>query len=354
MSAERVQGAKDVEQQQARIEARVNRGLLSRWYIVAKSAELHPGKLLPVKALGTELVLWRGADGVAHCVEDRCPHRGARLSRGQVFQNDLACHYHGVTVNGAGEIVRVPAMGNCGLEGRKAIEGYAVYESQDGIFVYFASAGEATPPPPTLPEELSSPQYATFLATSPWNCNYRYVLDNLVDPMHGIYLHGDTFTLSRGIKEDKVQLEVSESGFIVSRVAQQETNVDWAEIVVDAPFVYSRVLIPYPPAGGPGGPMMVIACVTPVDEHNCRIFFWRTRKVSGVAREAWRFMFRAMLEERHWYVLEQDRQMMASIVEGARDRELLYQNDIGVARLRRILAQKAREQIEREDALAVS
>jgi hypothetical protein len=170
--------------------------------------------------------------------------------------------------------------------------------------------------------------------------------------MHGIYLHNDTFTLSRGMREDKVQIEPTPHGFIIERVAQQGVNVDWAEVAIETSFTWSRVLIPYPAAGGPGGPMFVIACVTPVDESNCRIFFWRTREVAGTAREVWRFLFRAHLEVRHWTVLEQDRHMMASIRPDARSRELLYQNDLGVTKLRRILAQKAREFVEREAATA--
>ena len=335
-----------------RAESLLDKGLPGRWYVVAKSGDLPTGGVRAIKALGRELVVWRGADGQVRCLEDRCPHRGARLSLGEVTESDLACHYHGVTLDGEGRIVRVPAIGNCGLEGRKTNESHTVTEAADGVFVWFPAPGQVEPAPLALPHELTSVEWVSFLTTSPWNCNYRYVLDNLVDPMHGIYLHNDTFTLSRGVREDKVQIQSTPQGFIVERVAQQGVNVDWAEVAIETSFTWSRVLIPYPPAGGPGGPMFVIACVTPVDESSCRIFFWRTRQVSATAREAWRFLFRAHLELRHWYVLEQDRRMMASIHPQARSRELLYQNDLGVVSLRRILARKAREFVEREEAHA--
>jgi len=342
-------GQTDLDQ---RAESLLDRGLPGRWYVVAKSGDLPRGAVRAVKALGRELVVWRGEDGQVRCLEDRCPHRGARISLGGVTGSDLACHYHGVTLDGEGRIVRVPAIGKCGLEGRKTNESYAVTEAADGIFVWFPAPGQVEPAPLALPHELTSMEWAHFLTTSPWNCNYRYVLDNLVDPMHGIYLHNDTFTLSRGMREDKVQIQSTSQGFIVERVAQQGVNVDWAEVAIETSFTWSRVLIPYPPAGGPGGPMFVIACVTPVDESNCQIFFWRTRQVSATAREAWRFLFRAHLEVRHWYVLEQDRRMMASIHPDARSRELLYQNDLGVVSLRRMLARKAREFVECEEAQA--
>ena len=62
----------------------VNRGLLDQWYAVAKSVQVKPGKPHAVKALGRNLVLWRDAGGALNCLEDYCPHRGARLSRGEV------------------------------------------------------------------------------------------------------------------------------------------------------------------------------------------------------------------------------------------------------------------------------
>jgi hypothetical protein len=74
------------------------------------------------------------------------------------------------------------------------------------------------------------------------------------------------------------------------------------------------------------------------------------RKASGLAREVWRFLYRATLEPRHWHVLEQDREMLTNIPADAHKREMLYQHDVGVARMRRSLTQQARQQLEAEAA----
>ena len=113
---------------------------LDQWYAVAKSVQVKPGKPHAVKALGRNLVLWRDAGGGLKCLEDYCPHRGARLSRGEVLGDHIACRYHGVTLDGTGTIVRVPAMPDCALEGRRPVESFPVAEAADAIFVYFASA----------------------------------------------------------------------------------------------------------------------------------------------------------------------------------------------------------------------
>ena len=72
-----------------------------------------------VKALGRNLVLWRDTQGKLNCLEDYCPHRGARLSRGEVNADNISCRSPGVTLDGSGTIVDVPAMPGCALEGRR-------------------------------------------------------------------------------------------------------------------------------------------------------------------------------------------------------------------------------------------
>jgi hypothetical protein len=45
-------------------------------------------------------------------------------------------------------------------------------------------------------------------------------------------------------------------------------------------------------------------------------------------------------------VLDQDRDMLESLYEDARDNELLLQTDIGISRMRRILRQIAEHQVK--------
>jgi phenylpropionate dioxygenase-like ring-hydroxylating dioxygenase large terminal subunit len=341
--------ADDIRQ---RIDDLINRGLADQWYAVAKSVQVKPGKPHAVKALGRNLVLWRDGGGRLNCLEDYCPHRGARLSRGEVMGDHIACRYHGVTLDGSGTIVRVPAMPDCALEGRRPVESFPVAEAADAIFVYFAGAGHGEPPPLALPAEFTDPEWTGILCVSPWACNYRYALDNLADPMHGCYLHANSFTLAFGAKQDQMRIERTPTGFVVARVAQQGENFDWTEMVTETATPYCRLDIPYPAAAGPGGPFRIIGFTTPVDEGNCLVFFWRMRKTTGLAREVWRFLYRATLEERHWHVLEQDREMLVNMPPDARKREMLYQHDIGVARIRQALVNKAKAQLAAQDAAA--
>lgn len=332
----------------ALIEKRVNEGLKGQWYPVAKSVEIKGSRPFGTKLLGQKLVLWRDGAGNIRCLEDFCPHRGAPLSYGEVHDGHVACRYHGVVVDGEGVVQRVPAMPECALEGRKALQSYTVQESNDAVFVYVPSVDRPEPPELVLPKEMTSDAWTGFLCTSVWESNYRYALDNLADPMHGCYLHADSFTLAFGSKQDLMQLNKTDEGFRIERVGQAGENFDWTEFEIHEGSIFCYLDIPYPPAAGPGGVFRIVGFTTPVDEHTTRVFFWRMRQVEGTARESWRFLYRAILETNHWNVLEQDRVMLEGMSDDARKREMLYQHDLGVSRIRQILTRAAKSQIEAE------
>ena len=118
------------------------------------------------------------------------------------------------------------------------------------------------------------------------------------------------------------EVEPTKTGFVVSRVQQQGENFDWTEMVLTEIRCVHPVGYSLSQTAGPGGPVRIIGFVTPIDETSCCVFFWRSRKVSGLPREAWRFLYRSILEKRHWAVLEQDREMLTAMSDDARKREL--------------------------------
>jgi phenylpropionate dioxygenase-like ring-hydroxylating dioxygenase large terminal subunit len=83
----------------------------SGWHPVARSAELVPGHVFHARLLGQELALWRDAAGNANAWENRCPHRGVRLSVGTNLGSELRCLYHGLRyASGTAKCTVVPSM----------------------------------------------------------------------------------------------------------------------------------------------------------------------------------------------------------------------------------------------------
>ena len=79
---------------------------------------------------------------------------------------------------------------------------------------------------------------------------------------------------------------------------------------------------------------------------------FRSRQVQGWQRHAWRFLYKNRLEALHWAVLEQDQFVLESLPANARDHEFLYDHDVGLARVRRMLEKRAGEQAQRLAAMA--
>ena len=112
-------------------------------------------------------MLWRDHDGQIHALEDRCPHRGARLSLGWNLGDRLACWYHGIEVASDGTIVDVPAMESCPLNGQCRTKTYPVKELKGAIFVYFGDEQSQQAPPLRVPEELTNEDdYDAMLCTA--------------------------------------------------------------------------------------------------------------------------------------------------------------------------------------------
>ena len=79
------------------------------WYPLALSADIERRTSAGTRVDEAELVVWRDDSGVAHVWEDRCPHRGMRLSFGFVRNDQLACLYHGWQFDGSGRCRLIPA-----------------------------------------------------------------------------------------------------------------------------------------------------------------------------------------------------------------------------------------------------
>jgi phenylpropionate dioxygenase-like ring-hydroxylating dioxygenase large terminal subunit len=327
----------------ADVEILLDLGVRNRWYPIAPSWMVED-KPVGLTRLGERIVAWRDGDGEVHVLRDQCPHRGARLSMGWNLGDRLACWYHGIEIDKDGVVVDVPAVDECPLIGEKAVKSYPSFEHMGGIFVYFGDALHPEPVPFDMPEEFTSDEWEGLLCTAHWRCSYRYAIDNVMDPMHGAYLHADSHSMAEGDKEAKMRIRSTDDGLMFEKIGQRGVNFDWVEFA-DTGAMWMRLAIPYKRNAGPGGLFGIVGFVTPIDAENCRVFFWRTRKVQGWRRDTWRFMYKNRLEGLHWDVLEQDRMVLEGMEPNARDHEFLNQHDTGMVRIRRTLHKEAESQL---------
>lgn len=318
------------------VEEGLKPGLRNRWYVMVESEKLGQ-KPVGVKALGENLVVWRDDKGQAHCMSDFCPHRGAKMSLGEVVQGELTCWYHGASFNAEGQCTAFPPEGvESKMPKRMKLKTYPVQEKVGLVWAYIGEVDLFPPPTLEVPAELESDEWSGFICHAHWDTNWLLAYDNLADPMHGPYLHGRSYTLRFGLKADRMILIDLPHGFRVEREKQKGVNFDWSEIG-DTGTLFCRLDIPYPKTAGPGGPLRIVGFITPNGENGMEAYFLRYRQLTGWKRELWRTLYKTRLEKRHWNVLEQDRVMLENMDLSARLGEHIAQTDIGVIRLRKML-----------------
>lgn len=319
----------------------IEKGLRNFWYPVIPSYQLQHAPI-GITRLSEDIVLWRDQEGMVHAIEDRCPHRGARLSLGWNLGERIACWYHGVEVDSSGTVSDVPAVTSCALKGKTCLKSYLAVEANGAIFLWFGDDIGTPVTPFSLPEEMTDDDYSGFLCMQNWKCNHRYAIDNVMDLMHGRYLHASSHSMAEGDKRADMVARPTETGLIFEKTQQRGINFDWVEFGMTA-GMWMRLAVPYQKKYG-GGEFIIVGFVTPVDTQHCQVYFWRIKKATGLDRSIWRFLYRNRLEGLHWDVLEQDRLVLETMTANARAQENLYQHDVGLVRVRRIMENIAQQQ----------
>ncbi len=308
MSLDVDQSTDQVSQEQ--VHQLVGEGVNDRWYAVLPSHLLGPGEVKEIRRFGYRIALWRDDSGTVRALEDYCPHRGAPLSAGDVLDDRLRCPYHWVEVRLDGVVTKVPGSPGCNLEGSRSTRVFPATEAAGAIFLYKSTDPHLDPVPPLdLPEQLTGDRYSNFLCYVEWAGDWRLIADNVIDPMHGAFLHRQSHSMAEGEMSAEFDLTETDDGFVFAKTGQSGVNFDWTEFG-DTGVMWMRLEIPYPPTGGPAKTFGIIGMYTPAADGTTAVFFWRTCAIEGWQRDVWRFLYRNRLEDRHWEVLEQDRALL--------------------------------------------
>lgn len=160
------------------------------WYPVMPLAHLTDGPQ-GFTLLGQPLVLWLDEDGVPAAVRDRCCHRTAQLSLGQVKKGRIACPYHGWEFDGGGACVRVPQL----PEGDPIPANYRVdsYACKAQYGYAWVCLGDAIADIPPIPEALSNGYRIIPEFYETWRCAGLRVMENEMDLAHPTFVHTTTF-----------------------------------------------------------------------------------------------------------------------------------------------------------------
>lgn len=161
------------------------------WYVGGTAGEVGRRKPFASTVLGEKLVLFRDARGEPVALSDRCLHRNAPLSAGDVFDGCIGCPYHGWTYDSEGRLVDIPATADgtevpeLGLRRWKTVERY-------GLVWVWMGEGEPDKEPFQMP----------YWGQRGWSCYYMVthfdngvtqLVENFMDVPHTVFVHKGWF-----------------------------------------------------------------------------------------------------------------------------------------------------------------
>jgi phenylpropionate dioxygenase-like ring-hydroxylating dioxygenase large terminal subunit len=223
---------------------------LNAWYAVCWDVDVGTGPF-PRRVADRSIVLFRRADGSATALDDACWHRLAPLSQGQVAGGEIQCPYHGLRYDGDGRCTYMPAQDT--INPAASVRAYPTVERHRFVWVWLGDPNLATPE--TIPDLHwnDDPAWAADGDVIFADCDYRLVLDNLMDLTHEEFLH------TSSIGNEALSL----ADFEVTHTERTATVTRWM-LGIDAPPLWRAQLAEkFPDYEGPVDRWQIINFVAP-------------------------------------------------------------------------------------------
>ena len=244
------------------------------WQPVLVADELLAGRPKRIQVLNQYFTAYRGEDGVAHLVQDACPHRQTQLFLGWVEGSDIRCFYHGWKFDPKGNCVEQPAE-NEAYKQRIKISAHPTREYLGLIFAYL---GEGEAPPFPLMPEIDVAKDTVLYNRHPVPCNYFQRIENDMDELHLHFVH-KVSTDEVGLVEYP-DINVTETGYgILRKGIRKESGHN---VTRTAFWMMPNVLMTFTP-GRPSRPqwMLHLAWRVPISDTEMCSFIVAAEKGGG-------------------------------------------------------------------------
>lgn len=171
--------------------------LIKHWYILALESEVPATEPIRRVLYDQAYVLFRDADGDVKALLDRCPHRGAQLSKGKVNDGNLVCPYHGWNFNGEGRLTSVPSDGpNLSTETERKMKCLVAppVAIQDGCVWIWPHESSATPSLPSWRFPYAGEKHVkSYFMITDFDNETDHLVQNFMDVPHTVFVHSKWF-----------------------------------------------------------------------------------------------------------------------------------------------------------------
>ncbi|NMG20789.1 Rieske 2Fe-2S domain-containing protein [Brasilonema bromeliae] len=239
------------------------------WYPVCFVQDLPKNRSYSFSLYDEPFVLFRDLDGKLVCLVDRCPHRAAKLSDGQITDGKIECLYHGWQFGSDGQCLHIPQLAtDAKIPANACVQSFKIVERQGMVWMW-AGVGEAAADDdiPTI-EELDKPEFVTTDVMRDLPYDQFYFIENIMDPAHVHISHDGTLGQRENAKPSEMEVLENSSRGIRGRLrGMSKPNLPWSQLDFIAPnFVIYKFSVPQ--RGVAGG---VAFYSIPLGKGRCRI-----------------------------------------------------------------------------------
>jgi vanillate O-demethylase monooxygenase subunit len=196
---------------------------LNAWYAAAWDYEVKR-TLLPRTVCNKQILMYRTAAGKAVLLEDACWHRLVPLSKGRLDGDSVVCGYHGLTYNTQGRCTFMPSQET--VNPSACVRSFPVAEKHRLVWIWPGDPALADPAKVPDLHWLDDPAWAADGKTTYVKCDYRLIVDNLMDLTHEAFVHCTSIGNSA----------VAEAPFDVTHGERHATVTRWMTGIEPPPF----------------------------------------------------------------------------------------------------------------------
>jgi vanillate O-demethylase monooxygenase subunit len=318
---------------------------LNAWYVAAWDYEVGRS-LLARQICGKKMVLFRTLAGQAVALADACWHKPVPLSEtGKLIGDNVQCGYHGLRYNTQGRCVVMPSQQT--LNPSACVASFPIVDAHRFVWVW--------PGDPTLADAALIPDIQWMMGAerlpddtekiwagaggTNWiACDYRFTLDNIMDPSHTAYAHSDSIGAEHTSTAENVMTQNESSCTLTRWMIDVEAPPFWKAHYLAAGFKPGNVdrwqiahfLAPSVVAfengvatTGTGAPQgdrsqgvgsRVVNCVTPITEDTCA-YYWCNMRNWAQSDQGLTFRIRESLRR----IISEDHVLLEAQQRGTRD-----------------------------------
>lgn len=186
---------------------------LNAWYVAAWDHELER-HLLARRICDKPVIMFRKTDGKVVALEDACWHRMLPLSKGHLRGDEVVCGYHGLVFSAEGRCTEMPSQET--LNPSACVRSYPLVELHRFAWIWMGD--------PALADESlipnlfqnSHPEWAGDGGITHLKCDYRLLVDNLMDLTHETFVHSSSIG-NRAVAEAPFTVSHTEAHARVTR-----------------------------------------------------------------------------------------------------------------------------------------